>query len=43
MDCLLLQISKEFGFILRGLGMLVNSVGGETQLDLEKYAFSGRS
>lgn len=39
--CTMLQISKEFGLILRGLGMLVNSVGGETRLDLTKYTFSG--
>lgn len=39
--CCTSQISKEFGEVLQGLGLLVNSVGGETELDLLKYTFSG--
>jgi ABC-type polysaccharide transport system permease subunit len=38
---LLLQVSAAFALVLRSFGLLINSVGGETQLDLASYTFSG--
>jgi hypothetical protein len=39
---ILLQVSAAFALVLRSCGLLVNSVGGETQLDLATYTFSGQ-
>jgi hypothetical protein len=36
-----MQVSAEFAAVLQSCGLLVNSMGGETQLDLATYTFSG--
>jgi lysylphosphatidylglycerol synthetase-like protein (DUF2156 family) len=38
---LLLQVSAEFAAVLQSCSLLVNSMGGETVLDLATYTFSG--
>jgi lysylphosphatidylglycerol synthetase-like protein (DUF2156 family) len=39
----LLQVSAEFAAVLQSCGLLVNSMGGETVMDLASYTFSGES
>lgn len=39
---MLLQVSAAFALVLRSFGLLINSVGGETQLDLATYTFAGQ-
>ncbi|WIA18896.1 hypothetical protein OEZ85_003568 [Tetradesmus obliquus] len=36
-----MQVSAEFAAVLQSCGLLVNSMGGETVLDLASYSFSG--
>ncbi|KAF6256766.1 hypothetical protein COO60DRAFT_1702160 [Scenedesmus sp. NREL 46B-D3] len=36
-----MQVSAEFAAVLQSCGLLVNSMGGETVLDLATYSFSG--
>ncbi|WIA39196.1 hypothetical protein OEZ86_005321 [Tetradesmus obliquus] len=36
-----MQVSAAFALVLRSFGLLINSVGGETQLDLANYTFAG--
>jgi lysylphosphatidylglycerol synthetase-like protein (DUF2156 family) len=38
-----LQVSAEFAAVLQSCGLLVNSMGGETVMDLATYTFSGES
>jgi hypothetical protein len=38
---LLCQVSGGFARVLSSLGLLINSVGGETEIDLAAYTFSG--
>eukprot|EP00775_Hariotina_reticulata_P013086 gene13086-13213_t len=42
-DALFMQVSGGFARILSSLGLLVNSVGGETEIDLAAYTFSGHA
>ena len=39
--CCPLQVSSEFAAVLEGFGFTVNSMGGETRLDLATYNFTG--
>lgn len=42
LSCLLaVQVSAEFARVLEGFGFTVNSMGGETRLDLATYNFTG--
>ena len=38
-----LQTSKDFALVLRSMGLTVNSMGGETEMDLKGYSFSGHA
>ena len=41
--CSCSQVSKDTAQVLQGLEMTVNSMGGETELDLATYQFSGNA
>jgi len=37
-----MQVSAEFAAVLQSFGFTVNSMGGETRLDLATYNFTGK-